>query len=53
VLIGFIWLRLGPVAGPNEDFSEHPVFMKGDFLEWLSDCQVLRKYFAPWSELVN
>jgi hypothetical protein len=39
-----------PVAGCYEHSNEPSDCIKGEeFLEWLIDCQLLKKNFAPWS----
>jgi hypothetical protein len=38
------------VAGRYEHGNEPSGFIKGwGFLDYLSDCQLLKKYSAPWS----
>jgi hypothetical protein len=37
------------VAGFCEHGNEHSNFIKGEFIDWLSDCQLLENYFAPFS----
>ena len=41
----------GQVAGTCECGSEHSVYIKcGEFLDWLRNCQLLKKDSAAWSE---
>jgi len=38
------------VAGSFEHGNETSVSIKsGEFLDWLSDCQLLKEESAPWS----
>jgi hypothetical protein len=42
------------VAGPCEHSNEPSGSINGgEFLEWLSDCQLLKKDSAPWSFCVT
>jgi hypothetical protein len=45
LLAGFIWLRIGNCGG-NEPSGSIKCWQ---FLEWLSDCCLLKKDSVPWS----
>jgi hypothetical protein len=47
---GFIWLRTGTSSGLLWTGTEPSGYIKGGgFLDWLSDCQLIKKDSAPWS----
>jgi hypothetical protein len=53
VQIGFFCFRIGPVTGSCADGNEPSDSIKGgELFDKLSDYELLKKNFAPWSGLV-
>ena len=49
-----MWLRVGPAAGSCEKGNETSGSTKrGEFLEWLRNCELIREDSAPVEQLVR